>query len=192
MRGSATKTWRQVQEPIAVIRQRNIPLEKAFQFKQQAVGRILKKAKLAGSWLTEDDFYPVGKGPQLKLKEGYRAVNLRIDDPAISSNVIQAGCLVDVIFTTDNPDDYSKLTRRLASGLEVLSPPVSEGSVPNSVDHGPGDRGLHSKKSYIVAGGDARSGEPTGPGPADGRHDQHNALRRAEARRRGRPRIRSR
>ncbi len=112
------------------------------------MGRILKHAKLAASWLTEDDFYEIGKGPQFKLREGYRAVNLRVDDPAISSKIIQAGSRVDVIFTADNPDDYTKVTRCLASGLEVLSPPVSEGGVPNSVTTVPVTP--LSKKSYVV------------------------------------------
>ena len=53
------------------------------------MGRILKVAKPAGSWLTDDDFYKLGEAPPIKLKEGYPAVNLRIDDPAISANIIQ-------------------------------------------------------------------------------------------------------
>ena len=85
----------------------------------------------------------MGKGPQLKLKEGLRAVTLRIDDPAVSSSIIHTGSLVDVILTADHPDDSTKLTRRLASGMEVVSPPVSDGGVPNSV-------ASVSGKSYIV------------------------------------------
>ncbi len=133
----------QVPASLEEVKKRNIPLEKAFTFKQQAVGRILKKAKNAGSWLSSEDFYDVGKGPQLKLKEGQRAVTLRIDDPAVPSDLIQAGCLVDVIFTTEHPDSSSKLTLRLFSGMEVLSPPVTEGGLPNPVTS-------VSKKSYIV------------------------------------------
>ncbi|MEI8373547.1 MAG: RcpC/CpaB family pilus assembly protein [Planctomycetota bacterium] len=123
----------QVAESLEKPNKRNVPLEKVFKSKQQAVGRILKKSKSAGSWLTEEDFYEVGKGPQLKLKEGHRAVTVRIDDPAISGSIIRTGCLVDVILTAENPDDSTKLTRRLVSGVEVLSPPVSDGGMPNSV-----------------------------------------------------------
>ena len=133
----------QVQQSAAKLKQGNVPLDKVFQYKRQALGRVLKKAKPAGSWLTEDDFYPLGKGPPLKLKEGFRAVTVRIDDPAISSSIIRAGSLVDVIFTTENPDDFSKMTVRLASGVEVLSPPVTEGGLSNSVTS-------VAKKNYIV------------------------------------------
>ena len=137
-----------VPESLDELKKRNVPLEKAFKFKQQAVGRILKKTKPAGSWLTNEDFYEIDKGPQLKLKEGQRAVSLRVDDPAVSGNIIQTGCLVDVLFTTENPDSASKLTERLASGLEVLSPPVSEGGEPNAVTSI--SLNPSSKKSYIV------------------------------------------
>ena len=123
-------------------KRKDLSLEKLFRYKQQAMGRVLNKAKLAGSLLSDEDFYDIGKGPQLKLREGLRAVDLRIDDPAVSSDLIQTGSLVDVIFTTSNPDDGSKLTLRLVSGLEVLSPPVSEGGLPNSV-------ASVAKKSYI-------------------------------------------
>ena len=51
--------------------------------------------------------------------------------------------MVDVIFTTENPDNNLKTTQCLATALEVLSPPVSEGSVPNTVT-------TVAKKSYIV------------------------------------------
>ncbi len=129
-------------EPVEKLKTANIQ-GKAFGYKQQAVGRVLKHDKLARAWLSEEDFYPVGKEPQLQLKQGYRAVNLRIDDPAISSSIIQPGCLVDVIFTTDNPDDSSKMTERIVTGIEVLSPPVSEGSMPTSVT-------AVGKKSYIL------------------------------------------
>ena len=67
------------QVPMLTVKERDIPLDKAFHFKEQAVGRILKHAKLAASWLTEDDFYEIGRGPQFKLREGYRAVNLRVE-----------------------------------------------------------------------------------------------------------------
>lgn len=133
----------QVAESLEKLNKRNVPLEKVFKSKQQAVSRILKNSKPAGTWLTEDDFYELGKGPQLKLKEGHRAITVRIDDPAISSSIIRTGCLVDVILTAEHPDDSTKLTRRLVSGVEVLSPPVSDGGLPNSVT-------LVSGKSYIV------------------------------------------
>ncbi|MEI8373649.1 MAG: Flp pilus assembly protein CpaB [Planctomycetota bacterium] len=133
----------QVADSLEKLNKKNVPLDKVFKSKQQAVGRILKKSKPAGSWLTEEDFYELGKGPQLKLKEGHRAITLRVDDPAISSSIIRTGCLVDVILTTENPDDSTKLTRRLVSGVEVLSPPVSDGGVPNSVTSVSG-------KSYLV------------------------------------------
>ena len=132
----------QVLEPVEKLKAVNI-LGKAFEFKQQAVGRVLKKEKLARAWLTEEDFYPVGKEPQLQLKQGYRAVNLRIDDPAVSSSMLQPGSLIDVILTTENPDNSSKLTERIVSGIEVLSPPVSEGSIPTSVT-------AVGKKSYVL------------------------------------------
>lgn len=133
----------QTQNSLATLTAKNIPLEKALKFKQQAVGRILKTSKTAGSWLTEEDFYPLGQGPPLKLKEGYRAVTLRVDDPAVSSSIIRTGSLVDVLLTAENPDDGTKLTRRLVSALEVISPPVSDGGLPNSVTSVSG-------KSYIV------------------------------------------
>lgn len=126
----------------AKLKEKNISLESALKFKQQAVGRILKTAKPAGSWLTTDDFYEIGTVPQLKLKPEMRAVTLRIDDAAIS-NSIRTGCLIDVLLTAENPDDGTKLTRRLVTAVEVLSPPVSEGASPSVVTSVSG-------KSYIV------------------------------------------
>jgi len=138
----------QVSESLARLKEKEVPLDKALKFKQQAVGRILKTAKTAGSWLTTEDFYEVGKGPELKLKPGFRAVTVRVDDPAISSSVIQAGCLVDVIYTGENPDDGTKLSHCICSALEVLNSPVSEGGQPNSVMAVGG-------KSYVVLAANA-------------------------------------
>ena len=132
----------QTDETVAHMKERKVPLT-AMKFKAQAVGRILKMAKPAGSWLSEDDFWPLGTGPEMKLEKGYRAVWLRVDDPAVSNNLIPAGCRVDVVLTAEHPDDSSKLTQRIASRMLVLSPPVSEGGVPNAVT-------LISGKSYIV------------------------------------------
>ena len=56
------------QEPLQKLKERNIPLDKALKFSQQAVGRILKHAKPAGSWLTEDDFYELGTAHAVKAQ----------------------------------------------------------------------------------------------------------------------------
>jgi Flp pilus assembly protein CpaB len=120
-------------ETVAKLNAMHAPLSKCFIYPQQAIGRILKAPKAAGSWLTDDDFYPVGTGPYFKLKPGFRDVILRVDDPAIVSGMLHAGSYVDVIFTGENPDDQSKVTERLCSGLEVIRPPVTQEGVSNIV-----------------------------------------------------------
>ena len=164
------------QEPLENrARSRNVPLEKAFKFKQQAVGRILKTAKPAGSWLTEDDFYELGKGPQLKLKEGMRAVTVRIDDPAVSSSIIHTGCLVDVIFYGRQSGRWDEIDA--AFGLRTGSA-QSAGERGRSAEPVTSFREPGSRRA-ISCWRPRPSRRTTGRGPADGRNDQRHALRRA-------------
>ncbi len=132
-----------VQATVKKLKDKNVP--DMFRSKQQAIGRIVKTEKglMAGSLISEADLYKLGDVPTIKLREGYRVVTLRVDDPVVSSNIIQAGCLVDITITIDPPDDGTMITRRLVHAIKVLSPPVSEGGTQTSISTVGG-------KAYIV------------------------------------------
>jgi Flp pilus assembly protein CpaB len=124
--GEVTETLvRMKEKSVPVDKESGRPAPNVLKYRQQAVGRVLKTAKAAGSWLTKDDFFEIGE--EFKLPPGMNAVYVRVDDPpASSTSLFQAGCFVDVIFTGENPNDGTKLTRRLASRVRVISSPVSD------------------------------------------------------------------
>ena len=86
-----------------------------------------------------------------------------------------------MIFTATNPDDASKLTRRLASALEVLGPPVHEGggvATPLTTVSG---------KSYLVVAATPEQADRLALAQRDGGNDQRIAVRRAGQQRRNPP-----
>ena len=130
-------------EPMADHEEGEYPLEKAFEFKQQAVGRILKHAKLAGSWLTRRRFLRDRQGAATQAQRGISCGELADRRPGDFQQHHPDRLPGRRDFHGRESGRLTKLTRCLVSGLEVLSPPVSEGGMPNSVTSVSG-------KSYIV------------------------------------------
>lgn len=98
---------------------------------KQIIGRVLKKAIKEGGVFDTPDFYPEGTGPSVaeRLKKGYRAVTVSVDQDSAVAGFAIPGSVVDVIFRADSAketrdklsDDLPETTVTLIEAAEVLA-----------------------------------------------------------------------
>jgi Flp pilus assembly protein CpaB len=105
---------------------------------QQVRGRILKNPVGAAGPVFLKDFYDMDKEkpPTLgdSLPPGHDLISVRIDDPVFSPTMVPQGSFIDIALTIDRPDEDNKDTILLAHAIQVVSPPVTDGGVPNVVN----------------------------------------------------------
>ncbi len=98
---------------------------------KQIIGRIVKTPIKEGATFDTPNFYPEGTGPDLsdRLKPGYRAVTITVDQDAAVAGFAIPGSLVDVLFradavtppNSDPQDQLPEITLTLIEGAEVLA-----------------------------------------------------------------------
>lgn len=98
---------------------------------KQIIGRVLKRDLKEGSPFDTPDFYPEGTGPSVaeKLKKGYRAVTVSVDQDSAVAGFAIPGSMVDVLFRADpakevdkdKDDDLPEVTVTLIEAAEVLA-----------------------------------------------------------------------
>ena len=106
----------------------NIDRERAMINPQQIVGRILRTPVRRGQPFYTDQLYPAGTRPGIasKLKPGYRAVSIPLDEDSAVSGFAGPGSIVDVLFRTSSVFDREGFelpdqTRTLLQGIEILA-----------------------------------------------------------------------
>ena len=101
---------------------------------EQIVGRILREPIKVGDSFSAALFYPEGTGPTVadKLKPGLRAVTISVTDTGLVSGFASPTTLVDVLFRSEELDNFPETTFTLIEGIEVLA--VGRSSYPNSQD----------------------------------------------------------
>ncbi len=74
---------------------------------KQIIGRVLKHDLKEGRPFDTPDFYPDGTGPSVaeRLKKGYRAVTVSVDQNSAVAGFAIPGSIVDVIFRADSAKD---------------------------------------------------------------------------------------
>lgn len=89
----------------------------------QIVGRTLKTALKQGHAFLPADLYPEGMGPDLaeRLKAGYRAVTVPIENIGAVLGFARAGSYVDVLFRVDPIEERPEVTLTLLERVEVLA-----------------------------------------------------------------------
>lgn len=98
---------------------------------KQIIGRVLKHEIKDGQPFDTIDFYPEGTGPSVaeRLKKGYRAVTVTIDQESAVAGFAIPGSIVDVLFRADsgmeskdkNADELPETTVTLIEAAEVLA-----------------------------------------------------------------------
>ena len=92
---------------------------------EQIVGRILKQPLTKGATFFPDQFYPQGLGPSIaeRLKPGFRAVTVPIENAAAVAGMATPGSVVDVLFrsTPDKEKQTPETTVMLLENVEVLA-----------------------------------------------------------------------
>ena len=98
---------------------------------KQIIGRIVKTPMREGATFDSPNFYPEGTGPSLtdRLKPGFRAVTITVDQDAAVAGFAIPGSLVDVLFradavtpaNSDSQDQLPEVTVTLIEGAEVLA-----------------------------------------------------------------------
>lgn len=98
---------------------------------KQIIGRIVKTPIKEGATFDTPNFYPEGTGPSLtdRLKPGFRAVTITVDQDAAVAGFAIPGSLVDVLFradavtpaNSDPQDQLPEITVTLIEGAEVLA-----------------------------------------------------------------------
>ncbi len=89
----------------------------------QIIGRTLKVALTKNSTFAPGDFYPEGSGPSVaeRLKPGLRAVTIHAEGAAAINGFASPESMVDVLFRTEESEDYPETTVTLVEGVEVLA-----------------------------------------------------------------------
>ncbi len=89
----------------------------------QIIGRTLKVSLTENSTFAPGDFYPEGSGPSVaeRLKPGSRAVTIHAEGAAAINGFASPSSVVDVLFRTEESDDYPETTVTLVEGVEVLA-----------------------------------------------------------------------
>ncbi|MDZ7619429.1 MAG: Flp pilus assembly protein CpaB [Patescibacteria group bacterium] len=108
-------TWNQ-------IREMGLPRE-FMSNPSQLTGRILRANVTKGISFTPDDLYPVGTGPSVaeRLKPGYRAVSVPLDNSIAEMTLLSPGALVDVMFRTFARGAMPETTVTLLEHVEILA-----------------------------------------------------------------------
>lgn len=98
---------------------------------KQIIGRVVKTSIKEGATFDSPNFYPEGTGPSLtdRLKPGYRAVTISVNQDAGVAGFAIPGSLVDVLFradavtsaNSDPQDQVPEMTVTLIDGAEVLA-----------------------------------------------------------------------
>ena len=99
---------------------------------KQIIGRVLKKEIKEGGVFDTPDFYPEGTGPSVaeRLKKGYRAVTVSVEQDSAVAGFAIPGSIVDVLFRADsmkedkhdrNDDELPETTVTLIEAAEVLA-----------------------------------------------------------------------
>jgi pilus assembly protein CpaB len=80
---------------------------------ENLVGRVVVQRIAAREPVTESRLAPLGSAAGLSsvIPEGYRAMNVRVDDVVGISGFIMPGTLVDIVVVIDPPDDNNKRER---------------------------------------------------------------------------------
>ncbi len=106
------------------MRERNLP-SRFMNNPSQIVGRILRQPLNQGDVFTTPLFYPEGTGPTVaeRLKPGFRAVTIELDESGAMSGFASPGSMVDVLFRAESDDDQERpeTTVTLVSAVEVLA-----------------------------------------------------------------------
>ena len=94
---------------------------------KQIIGRVLRDGLKEGSTFDTPDFYPEGTGPSVtaKVKPGYRAVTVSVENDAAVSGFAFPGAVVDVVFRANaggpQEDNAPETTIVLIEAAEVLA-----------------------------------------------------------------------
>ena len=108
-------TWKQIRE---------MGLPREFMSKpSQLTGRILRNPVTKGVSFSPDDLYPVGTGPSVaeRLKPGYRAVSVPLDNSQAEMTLLSPGAVVDVMFRTFAGRGVPETTVTLLEHVEILA-----------------------------------------------------------------------
>ncbi len=92
---------------------------------RQVIGRTLREPIARGRAFVTTVFYPEGTGPSLakRLKLGYRAVTISLEDMAAAKGLVSPGAVVDVILRTfaNEKEQMPETTVTLLESVEVLA-----------------------------------------------------------------------
>lgn len=92
---------------------------------QQIIGRTLRVPLAKGEAFTPTSFYPEGMGPSVaeRLKPGYRAATVPLENSAAELSVVTPGTMVDIVFRTnrDAVQNMPETTVNLLENVEVLA-----------------------------------------------------------------------
>ena len=111
---------------------------------EQIVGRILRKPVATDDTFTSDLFYPEGTGPTVadRLKPGFRAVTIDVTDTGLVAGFASPATLVDVLFRSDELENFPETTFTVVEGIEVLA--VGRSSYPGSQADVDGEQEVHA------------------------------------------------
>ncbi len=115
-------TWEQIQA-------QGLPNEFMSQT-NQLIGRTLRVELAKGAPFTPEDLFPEGTGPSIaeRLRPGYRAVSVTLDNSHAEMSLLSPGALVDVMFRTFEKGAVPETTVTLLENVEILA--IGEQSFP--------------------------------------------------------------
>lgn len=89
----------------------------------QLTGRTLRAGVSRGMPFTPEDLYPEGTGPSVaeRLKPGYRAVSVPLDNSYVEMAMLSPGAVVDVMFRTFANRGVPETTVTLLESVEILA-----------------------------------------------------------------------
>ncbi len=106
------------------IRSRKLPANFMTNAKQ-VIGRTLRESVKQGEAFLLTTLYPEGTGPSVaaRLKAGYRAVTITLEDEAAQTAMVSPGTVVDVLFRSraDDKKHLPETTLTLLERVEVLA-----------------------------------------------------------------------
>jgi pilus assembly protein CpaB len=128
---------------------------------KQIIGRVLKREIKEGAAFDTPDFYPEGTGPSVaeRLKKGYRAVTVSVEQDSAVAGFAIPGSMVDVIFRADSAkegddkhaDELPETTVTLIEAAEVLALNQETAQVLRTADSNSGHSAAASKASVTLA-----------------------------------------
>ena len=95
----------------------------AFTKKEQLVGRVARTFTVAGLPIVDGMLHPEGAPSGLVVKEGFRAVAVRVDESSGVDNHLWPGCMVDVVgyFNVRRGGKQETLARTIIENCEVAA-----------------------------------------------------------------------